>query len=826
MKHILRFTVFLSLCLLGVVTSYGQQLPFQGRLMQNNLPVNDTLEISFAVPAASWTETHPAVIVTEGLYSVVLGSVSPMPESLFDGLSEQSLEIAINGTSLSPVILYPSLTKPRSRISKELGAAVVSDTALFTTVTGGANTGYNIAAYTEMSTNAGNITYYGKTVSKAGTTQTQYGIVGEALGEGAGLHLGVYGEAAGKGKSNIGMYGLAYGEGNGDQGYGTGSYSNGVIGKATNNSWGNSGVYGHAYGTKGVDNIGVVGWSEVKTGSDTTVNSGLLGWAKGTGVNRGVVGLATGGAHNWAGWFEGDVKMEGKYLHARVDSITVNDSNGRQAVVIESMFGGAPTSFIGGYGSNGKGNFYLYSNGPDRNYGNLGLKNAEGVTKAWLSAFYTQQTGQAAGLLSLYGPTGGWIGGGFQHWLADSAINLPYISLEGNKQNQALLWMSVNRNQEGTEYGAIDLTAADGRHLRIDAYTQLGIPTQGPNSENFLMSGKDWEGKGDYPLFELRGTINSMADGTGYTLPLMSLNTTDNGTEEWGIFTIESGAIGGSSTKNMIYMGVGQHTSGQSGEVFFKGPNSDNVYIGGLGWETNAGSERGRIAVMGNSSRSDGNGGTYNPALVNMEVSDNGTKQFGRLSVSDQSGAVYLEMMAEADGKIRVGNGTGHVEMFGNGNLNATGNITAFSVTNTSDRRYKENILPLQNSLANVGNLKGVSYYWKDKNHGNGRQIGLIAQEVEAIYPEFVHTNEEGYKSVNYAGMVAVLIEAVKELESQVKALEQDNAGLSSENAALKASLESGMNSLNERMLQLEKMLGQQAAQASAQSSSASSAGR
>lgn len=826
MKHILRFTFFLSLCLLGGITSYGQQLPFQGRLMQNNLPVNDTLEISFAVPAASWTETHPAVIVREGLYSVVLGSVSPMPENLFDGVSEQSLEIAINGTSLSSVVLYPSLAKPRTRISKELGTAVASDTTLFTTVTGGANTGYNIAAYTEMTTNAGNITYYGKTVSKAGTTQTQYGIVGEALGEGTGLHLGVYGEAAGKGKANYGLYGLAYGPGDGSAGYGTGSYSNGIVGRAMQNTWGNTGVFGRAHGDKGVDNIGVAGWSEVKTGSDTTVNSGILGWAKGTGVNRGVVGLASGGAQNWAGWFEGDVKMEGKYLHARLDSISVNDPNGRQAILMGSMFHGLATSFIGGNGSNGKRNFSLFSNGLGQNYGNLSLQNAEGVTKVWLSANYTQQTGQAAGLLSLYGPTGGWIGGGFQHWLADSAINLPYISLEGNKEHQALLWMSVHRNQEGHEYGAIDLTSADGRHLRIDAYTQLGIPTRGPTTENFLMTGKDWEGKGDYPLFELKGTINSAADGSGYTMPLVFLNTRENGTTEWGSLGVNAGTIGGNEIRNLVNITGRQTQWGTSGHAFFSGLASTNVRIGSAEW-AEGGTERGEIQLFGNSVRTNDNGSSWNPALFTIHVNKFDTEEVGAMHIENQAGNVAVDLNASHGGLIVVKGGSGSfVTLHGNGDINSTGILTAGTVNQTSDRRFKENIQPLQSALKNIHSMRGVSYYWKDKNRGTSRQIGLIAQEVEAIYPEFVHTNEEGYKSVNYAGMVAVLIEAVKELENQVKALEQDNAGLSSENAALKASLESGMNSLNERMLQLEKMLGQQATQASAQSSSAFSAGK
>ena len=105
----------------------------------------------------------------------------------------------------------------------------------------------------------------------------------------------------------------------------------------------------------------------------------------------------------------------------------------------------------------------------------------------------------------------------------------------------------------------------------------------------------------------------------------------------------------------------------------------------------------------------------------------------------------------------------------------------------------------MNNSLANTLILRGVSYNWKDKDKSLKNQIGVIAQEVEEVYPEFVHTNDEGYKSVNYSQMVAVLIEAVKELNAKVETL-------ASENSDLKAEL-TKVNTLEEKINRLEKLL-------------------
>jgi len=109
--------------------------------------------------------------------------------------------------------------------------------------------------------------------------------------------------------------------------------------------------------------------------------------------------------------------------------------------------------------------------------------------------------------------------------------------------------------------------------------------------------------------------------------------------------------------------------------------------------------------------------------------------------------------------------GTTLMVMDRSGNVTFTGNVTAFS-----DRRMKKDIKRLSNALALVRRLEGVSFRYKE----DGREgIGLVAQEVEKLIPAVVGdatlSSGETYKNVAYGNIVAVLIEAVKELADMVE---------------------------------------------------------
>ena len=99
----------------------------------------------------------------------------------------------------------------------------------------------------------------------------------------------------------------------------------------------------------------------------------------------------------------------------------------------------------------------------------------------------------------------------------------------------------------------------------------------------------------------------------------------------------------------------------------------------------------------------------------------------------------------------------------GNGNGHLYGTLFQHS-----DQNFKSNIKSIDNALWKVQQLRGVEYTHKIEGTKN---IGLIAQEVEHIIPEVVSENEEGTKSVSYQNIVAVLINAIKEQQTQINYL-------------------------------------------------------
>ena len=139
-------------------------------------------------------------------------------------------------------------------------------------------------------------------------------------------------------------------------------------------------------------------------------------------------------------------------------------------------------------------------------------------------------------------------------------------------------------------------------------------------------------------------------------------------------------------------------------------------------------------------------------------------------------------------GNVGIGTTTPTVKLEVNGRLKTQG------INELSDARYKKNITTLTNALANIEKLRGVSYDWKqnefpEKNFDAKHQIGLIAQELELVYPELVNTDAEGFKSVDYSKLVAVLIEAVKEQQNEINSLQVQVSQQGTQMDELKASL-------------------------------------
>jgi hypothetical protein len=129
------------------------------------------------------------------------------------------------------------------------------------------------------------------------------------------------------------------------------------------------------------------------------------------------------------------------------------------------------------------------------------------------------------------------------------------------------------------------------------------------------------------------------------------------------------------------------------------------------------------------------------------------------LLVLKNDGVVYLK------GNVLINTFTNNGEnLYVSGTIRATSTITA-----NSDIRIKSNISKIENALEKVGQISGYTYNtnYDDKRHG-----GVIAQEIDKVFPEIVNTGNDGLMGVEYGNISALLIEAIKEQNIKIKNLE------------------------------------------------------
>ena len=156
-----------------------------------------------------------------------------------------------------------------------------------------------------------------------------------------------------------------------------------------------------------------------------------------------------------------------------------------------------------------------------------------------------------------------------------------------------------------------------------------------------------------------------------------------------------------------------------------------------------------------------------------------------------------------ADRAFVVGNGTGSGNRSDAFILYKNGDATlAGTLTESSDRRLKKDIVSLSGSLTSLLKVRGVHYRWNNlKPHDTmSLQTGFVAQEIEAIFPELVKEDAEGFKSVNYIGLIPHLVEAIKVLKAENQALKVTNE-------TLKADASTVSDRLDQLEMKLAKML-------------------
>ena len=304
-------------------------------------------------------------------------------------------------------------------------------------------------------------------------------------------------------------------------------------------------------------------------------------------------------------------------------------------------------------------------------------------------------------------------------------------------------------------------------------------------------------------VFNILGTGNV---GIGTTTPQYKLDV-NNGATGSNSFQASFGATFSAGFWSGIHFGYSEaaNTNYRKSAIIFERQDSSargKVHI------LNNGTASGASATLADARLTitfDGNVGIGTTSPTNkfevagtagqlFSISDSFTGTI--FSANDVSGIPSIEVLdtglvklAQYNGSVAISTGTavsgsalsvyGIISTIGTtGEIRASSEITAYY---SSDRRLKENIKLIENPITILDQIRGVTFDWTDEHMARRggedgyfvrkHDIGVIAQEVQAVLPELVGTREDGYLAVKYEKMVALLIEAIKEQQKSIDML-------------------------------------------------------
>ena len=204
----------------------------------------------------------------------------------------------------------------------------------------------------------------------------------------------------------------------------------------------------------------------------------------------------------------------------------------------------------------------------------------------------------------------------------------------------------------------------------------------------------------------------------------------------------------------------------------------ERVYIrGGTG-------SAGRLDLMGATEHANG-------ATIDLNGRTNGAD--GRIGMiaatTSSSSTVYTHYL----GKNSAGSISPLVVVYADGHMIVQGptwctiGSGAGNTACSSDKRYKKNIEPIENALDKLLEISGVYYKWNGASPFADKErvhLGVIAQEVQKVFPQAVTEDEHGYLMVSTATLVPVLIEGMRELKNENDALQAAQAEWREQSAA------------------------------------------
>jgi len=402
--------------------------------------------------------------------------------------------------------------------------------------------------------------------------------------------------------------------------------------------------------------------------------------------------------------------------------------------------------------------------------------NLEGTTSGTVKQTFSKSTAGADGAPGATGDDGLRFAEGYVYY------NTATTSAPSGPGSGTLTWstgaisgMNSGWQQSPPEMGA----GASGQYYYARWTAQQTSDTDTTNSVTFgsVTLGHNFEGlvtfsSGD---FQLDGSTITTIDGgniTTGTISLQALNSSTSFSESNHTFALATTglSIGGTSYDTTAKF-VSSH-AGDCTALFCQYTGSDTDSFG-LASVTDAGQAAGF---------SYGNSGTYGFGGTNYLTVCNASYLFQGF------GGSSTETFSVAnDGTIKIGNSTfvnssrnitcGTINsgaLTVTGAITATGDVTAFY---SSDRRMKDNVTPIENSLEKVTQLGGYEFDWNHVSPYEGmHDIGVIAQEVLKVAPEAVAKRENDMLAVRYEKLVPLLIEAIKDLKEEIEELKRGSS--------------------------------------------------
>ncbi len=808
-------------CAFYLTAQNSSKIPFQGNLTENGTPVDGERSFVFSIDDISWTETHDAITITKGFYAVVLGSITPLPETLFDDVESRSLTISVAGESLGSLTIYAPFTTAALNADSLVVESVtasnsirVSNRLLYDTSSGDLKL-FNEDGAEKVDLNvfedndAGSLVMYGNDDLRTvilGSSGARNGNTG---------FLGLYDEL-GNQKASLRVDEL------------DGSITGGVL-SIRSNAPRSTGGFAETIKLSNVNDAGVLALRDV----ESTQNITLYG-------------------ENGNADFAGDVTISGNLQVTGASDISLPDSIGKLneidtgtvvgftstlegvgAVVNRGLYGLAKTE---GYNVGVQGTSNSTSSNTQRNTGVYGLASGDG------DGDHRGVLGYAVGAgkynKGLYGIAEGAGNGDTGQGFGEGSIN---FGVEGNAGGNAWNNTGLEGSNFGTEgvwnFGVHGISSAGS----VETAENHGVAGRayGPGI-NYGVYGEANSGAENWAGFfngDVKVTGNLTVDGGSIVgLPDSVGKTTDVTTGTVIGFTSTIDGDGADVNRGLYgYANTNRYNVGVQGSSNSASTNTErNTGVYGLASGDGTGDHRGVLGYAVGAGKYNkglygiaegaGNGDTgkgYGEGSINFGIEGNaggnawnntglegsnfgteGVWNFGVHGISSAGTATTAEnhgvagraygpginygVFGEANSGVEnwAGYFIGDVQTIGtlnvDGNIVATGDISGTTIT-PSDRRLKTNIKPINGAMKLVKSLNGVTFNWNENAPGtrNGiSDVGVIAQEVEAVLPELVKETPDGYKAVNYAQLTAVLIEAVKEMDQKIKHLEKENASL------------------------------------------------